>query len=248
MKKTLVVSLVAMLLLVAGSVMADSYLKQATFMDGMEMMGQSQPARYDTSETWIAKGMIYSKSSDGGVFIGRVDQGKAYLVDHVAKTYSEMPIDLTEIFETATEKMDKKTTDEVAGMMGSIKTIVTPTDEVKKIKDWNAKKYVVEMDMTMMKTLMDTYTTEDIKIDVELLNLSNQCMMAPLPGFEDMINEMKKIKGVPVFNEGHIEVMGTKIKTTMELLEYKEADAPAGIFDIPEGYKKIEMKMGMGGK
>jgi hypothetical protein len=30
------------------------------------------------------------------------------------------------------------------------------------------------------------------------------------------------------------------------LIEYAEKDAPSGIYDIPEGYKKVEIGMGMG--
>jgi hypothetical protein len=33
--------------------------------------------------------------------------------------------------------------------------------------------------------------------------------------------------------------MGTQMKSSVELLEYKDGKAPAGILDIPAGYKKI---------
>lgn len=247
MKSLLLICTLAVLSMAAGSAVGDSYFKQATFMEGMEMMGQTRPARYDTSETWVGDGKVYARGSDGGVFIARTDLGKAYLIDHGAKSYSEMPFDLSDIFASIPDK-DKKVVQEAAGMMGNIKTAVTSTDETKKIKGWNTSKFVVKIDMAMMQTLTNVYATQDIKIDGKLLFLSNQCMMARIPGFTDMINEMKKVKGVPVFSEGYVEMMGTRAKTSMELVEYKEGDAPAGIYDLPKGYKKIVYKIGMGGQ
>ena len=247
MRKTTIAGiLVAVILMAACPASADWYMKQVDYTGAMEMMGQTQPARYDTSETWLADGMVCSNRGDEG-FIALVDQGKTYFLDHKAKTYSEMPIDLGKILGEGKEGADKGKAAEVAGMMGSIEITVTPTEETKKVKDWNTSKYDVVMQMAMMKTSMDVWTTEDIKIDVDLFNLAGRSMMAQLPGFEDMIKEMKKMKGISVLTEGQVDMMGTKIDMKTELLECVEKDAPAGTFVIPEGYKMVKMKMGMGG-
>ena len=57
---------------------------------------------------------------------------------------------------------------------------------------------------------------------------------------EEMAKEMKKIKGVPVLTITTSNMIGASVKSTQELLEFKEGTAPSGYFDIPTGYKKIE--------
>ncbi|RKX29678.1 MAG: hypothetical protein DRP47_01160 [Candidatus Zixiibacteriota bacterium] len=247
MKTRMILITLAIIIMAACPASADWYLKQVNYTGAMEMMGQTQPARYDTSETWITKGMVYSKSSEGDIFIAREDQGKAYSIDNKKKTYSEMPVNIKNILNPSEEQAAKEKTQKVAGMMGSVECTVTPTEETKKVKNWDAKKYAVTMNIAMMKTSMNVWATEDIKIDADLFNLAARSMMAQLPGFEDMINEMKKIKGVSVLSEGEVDMMGTKIDMKTELIECTEKSAPEGIFDIPKEYKKVEMKNPMGG-
>jgi hypothetical protein len=62
---------------------------------------------------------------------------------------------------------------------------------------------------------------------------------------EDAIKEFKKIKGITVLTTSTTTVMGTSIKSSTELLDYKEGTAPAGHFELPAGYKKTSM-MGPG--
>jgi hypothetical protein len=68
-------------------------------------------------------------------------------------------------------------------------------------------------------------------------------MLAAQPGFEKILDEMKKVKGVVVRNVTTATVMETAVKSTEELLEIAEKPAPAGIFDLPKDYKKIEGMM-----
>lgn len=65
-------------------------------------------------------------------------------------------------------------------------------------------------------------------------------MMAAQPGFEKILQEMKKVKGIVVYNVTTADVMGAKVKTTEELVEIEEKTAPAGAFDLPKDYKKTE--------
>lgn len=55
-----------------------------------------------------------------------------------------------------------------------------------------------------------------------------------------IVTEMKKVKGIPVLTITSMDMMGASIKTTQELIEYKEGTAPAGHFELPKGYKKSE--------
>ncbi|HHS13843.1 MAG TPA: hypothetical protein ENN03_08785 [bacterium] len=56
---------------------------------------------------------------------------------------------------------------------------------------------------------------------------------------EEMAKEMKKIEGVVVQSSSKNQIMGQTIESTTLLLEYKTGKAPAGTFEIPGGYQKV---------
>jgi len=54
--------------------------------------------------------------------------------------------------------------------------------------------------------------------------------------------ERKKIKGVPVLTITTTTIMkDTTVRSSRELVEIKEGQAPAGIFEIPPEYTKQSM-------
>jgi hypothetical protein len=94
----------------------------------------------------------------------------------------------------------------------------------------------------------EIWATEDLKMDYDLYNKYMAAMMGKGGMFGDfmdqIVTEMKKIKGIPVLTITTMNMMGTSIKTTQELIEYKEGTAPAGHFNLPGGYKKTESLSG----
>ena len=118
------------------------------------------------------------------------------------------------------------------------KVTVEETGETQKIKNWNCKKYIMTMEMMGTKSTSEIWATEDIKIDYELYQTLGLSMMPKTPGMEKMLEEMKKIKGLTVLSTATTSVMGTDVKSTQELLEVSEKSAPAGTYEVPEGYKK----------
>ena len=131
-------------------------------------------------------------------------------------------------------------------MGGSTKVTVTPTDVTEKIGDWDTKKYNVEMTIMMMNSKQDVWATEDINIDFDLYAAVSNGPMAQIPGFDKIMEEMKKVKGLPVKTVTTTNAMGGEVVTTTTLLEHADKEAPAGIYDIPEGYKEVQLQMGMG--
>ncbi len=87
--------------------------------------------------------------------------------------------------------------------------------------------------------------TEDLDVDMDLYNDYTSSMMTMQPGMKEnmaqIIAEMKKIKGVRVLETTSMSVMGTNMNTKTELIEFKEATAPAGTFDVPAGYTPEKM-------
>jgi hypothetical protein len=231
-----------------GQLLADSYLKQATHVDAFEMMGQKSPETNDTSVVWLADGKSCCLVGSNESIIYDSEEGTVFMVNHEKKEYSVVPMNLFNASgEVESDDGELSQTQQMAQVMaGSMKVTVLPTDQTEKIGDWDTKLYNVELAILMMPSKQEIWATEDIKIDYAMYNAVSNGMMAQMPGFERIVEEMKKIKGIPVKTVTRTSAMGAELVTTTNLIEYAEKDAPDGIFDIPEGYKKVESGMGMG--
>jgi hypothetical protein len=220
---------------------ADVFMKEKLHTGGMTVMGQSQPVQDKTVTVWIVKDKMRRDQGDTSS-IAKLDNDKViiYQLNHSKKTYTELSIGSNELQDAS------------SAMAGDLKVKITPTDESKKIGNWNCKKYLQEMDLGMMPMVSEVWASEDIKIPFrEFYEKLSSAMMAQQPGMkmpmESMQEEMKKIKGVPVLTITTMTVMqNTTVKSSRELLEIKEDTAPAGIFEIPEGYTKQAMPQNLG--
>ena len=225
---------------------ADVYMKQKTHTGAMTMMGQTQPEKDEIMVYWIGAGKART-DSEGKSTLFFADKKVLYALDHSAKTYSEVPMDFDKMFEEAGEgeseeekaqakKMAEMMKGMAQGMMGSMKVSVTETGETKKIGSWNCRKYNIDMDMGMMKAKSEAWASEDLKVDYNVYFTMANAMMAGMPGFEKIIAEMKKVKGVIVQQTAKVAMMGAEVVSTTELLECTEKAAPAGHYDLPAGY------------
>lgn len=244
--------LILVLLLIPCSSQADTMMKQKTHTDAVQIMGQTQPAKDEIQTTWISTNKIRNDGEEGSVIL-RLDQGKIYFINHSKKTYAEMPMEMGKMIDEKIkqsmeeEGMEEEDQQAAMGMMQGMtqmKITITPTSEKKKIGNWNCQKYNQDLVTFMGPMKGEIWATEDLKIDYDLYNKYMAAMMGKGGMFGDFMNqiatEMKKIKGIPVLTITTAEMMGASIKTTQELIEYKEGTAPAGHFEIPKGYKKSE--------
>jgi hypothetical protein len=232
---------------VSVSVQADTYIKQKNHTDGFSMMGQNQPPQDDLFVTWMSKDKARMDHGKDTSMIIQLDKKIMYTISHTEMKYQEMPFSETSDFLTAAisgsdlsdeEKAQAQQMMEGFAQMMTPKVTVTETGETQKIKNWKCKKYIVAMDMMGQTSTSEVWATEDIKVDYELYTTLVYSMMPKTPGLEEMIKEMKKVKGLTVLSTGTTSVMGTDVKTTQELLEVSEKSAPAGTYQVPEGYKK----------
>lgn len=244
---SLVVTLaVAVAVTLITPVKADFFFKQVVITDPVTMMGQTQPGKTDTSSIWITEGKACMISGDYS-YLFFDDGDRLVMIDHANKTYTEMPLDMSELVEEAAE--GEEGADEAAemtkammqAMMGSVKITITPTDESKKVGGWNATKYIMDMSMPMGNSKTELWATKDIKVDFDAFKSVANAGMMMMPGFEDILKEYEKIDGIAVYSNTSTDVMGTTVKSSMEILEFLEKDAPAGTFDIPEAFDKIDL-------
>ena len=196
-------------------------------------MGQAQPPQDKTITIWIAKDKMRRDQGDTSS-IAKLDNDKlvVYRLNHSKKTYTELSVGSSDLQGAA------------SAMAGDLKLKVTATNESKKIGNWNCKKYLQTMEMGITPITSEIWASEDIKIPYyEFYEKVSATMMAQQPQTKvpvaAILEETKKIKGVPVLTTTTMTVMkNIQVNTSRELLEVKEETAPAGTFDLPEGYTK----------
>ena len=230
------------LLALAVPVQADTFVKQVDNTDAVEMMGQKQPARSDTSTAWYTEDKACMISARGNAVVYRADKGVMYMIDHNKKTYAEVP--LTWLSDAVEEAKEDPETSQGMGAMGGMMKFevkVTPTEETKKVRDWEATKYIVEVDMGVGKMTTNTWATSEVDIDGSAFTAMNSAQMAIFEDFGEGMEEMEKIEGVPVLSNTEMMMMGTSMTSNYEVIELEEKEAPEGIYEIPEGYEKTDL-------
>ena len=220
-------------------------IKQDVHTDSFEVMGQKQPAQNETNVIWLGEGAARMDQADTNSWIVYPDRNLVIELNHNSKTYSEIPVGEGSGMTGMADEEHGKSSDaeKVSQMMKALMKMevkVTPTDETKKIRDWNCRKYIVETKMGMGTSSSETWTTEDIKADYDLFYAISKAFMSSIPGYKDIVDEMKKLEGLAVYTEGTANVMGTQVKTVTEVVDYKDGPAPEGIFDIPAEYTKAQ--------
>ena len=222
---------------------ADIYMKQKQHIDAMTMMGQTQPAQDVISESWITSDKIVMMSEKQKVIM---DMNKKIMtmINHEEKAIIDMPMDFSKSMDkkgdmSAEEKAEFQ---QFMGKMMQISLKVEETNERKKIGKWNCRKYLQTINMAMGTTTSEIWATEDIKVDGDLYTKYSVGILAQIPGMGQnmsaLTEELKKIKGVHVYSEQTITMMGQAMKSSIELIEFKEGKAPSDIFDLPAEYKK----------
>ena len=238
--------------LAAAPARADIYMKQKTHTGAFTVMGQSQPEKDETTVIWLGDNKVRTDQGNGKSIIFLADKGLLYVIDHDKKTYTEMPLDMNKAMDEALAgqgerggKAAEMMKGMMKGMMGGMSVTVTDTGEAKKIGAWNCRKYLVAMKMPMGEANSETWATQDIKIDAKLYFTAANAMMAGMPGFQDMVKEMQKVKGVGAYQASTTQMRGSEVTSTMELLECADKGAPAGTYDLPAGYTKVKGMKGM---
>jgi hypothetical protein len=234
------------MLLCSYRAQADTYIKQVEHTDSMEVMGQKQPERFDTTVMWLNNKWARSDMGDTATTLFDAEKGELYMLNHVSKTYSVFPLDFSAMTDSAMAGANPGDSSSAQAMMNSmmksIKCTVTPTDETKKIGNWNAHKYTVDMSIMMMNMTSETWATEDVDVDMQAFYALSEGMLARIPGASKIMSEMMKVKGVPVLITTTGNVMGAQFKSTKQIVECVTRDAPPDAYKVPEGYQKIEPK------
>jgi len=212
----------------------DFYIEQKSHTDPMTVMGQEQPAQDSVQKSWIGDNKFAQHSQEMS-FIFDKEKESLFWIMHGEKSYVEMkpPYDLNQYLPEQMAQM-------MGAVMSSIVVTVTPKEETKKIGDWNCAGYQMDMTVMGMTTNIEVWATVDVPFDWKMVN---EELLAIYQKIQMRLNdaameEMKKIQGYWVSSETTVNVMQMKIRSITEVVEISQKDAPAGTFDVPEGYTK----------
>lgn len=231
-------SLFAALCLLTLPVFAGDLVVHGTrHQDAAKEMGRDVPAEDTTSVTWIAKDRMRQETGNEVVIV-RGDQKKMYRLDLEAKTYQaiDLPIDLKKYLPAEQYKM-------MEPFFAQIKVVLTPTQETKKIREWNCTKYVLTISMPMGAEMThELWATKDFVGDraaaMEMYASMQSALMGGVGG-DSFVTELKKIEGFVVYHE-QVRTMGRmKYTAKEEVTSVETKDAPEGHYDVPKDFKEV---------
>lgn len=224
------------ILLAAGFAGADFKVVQQHHQDGFTMMGQTQPPSDEEHVTWIGdKRMRMDQGSSSTVV--QMDVGKMFVINHDDKTYTEvsLPVDISSLLPPGMAEQ----------MMAMMKfdVTVTPSDETKKVGEWNAKRYDIKMTSSMMTMNSILWASTETPINVEEYFDLFSKVMSLQPGMEGMMEQMRQIDGYVVSQEASMSMqfMGdTTVGSTDVVRSIEKIDPPAGTYAPPADYTREE--------
>ena len=234
--------------LMIAALNADTYLRYKKTTDPYTAGGKEVPASTGHSVAWIGKTVAAYDDGEGTRSIVHFKKRTLTVLDLADKKYSVMYLDsMGTMFENAVNSAAGNSEQAEAmkammqGMVGEmLKSAVSikNSGEKKKIGSWNCVRYDVSMSIMTGGTNSEVWVTRDIKIDPALFNMVKNGVLARMPGFSAIAEELKKVEGVPVKTVTRSQTMNTTVTSTELLKEYAEKPAPAGIYDIPESFTK----------
>jgi hypothetical protein len=199
----------------------------------------------ELSKTYVAHGKmkVSSAESEGTDMILDPASGTMTFLNHAVKQYYQINVGRVK------ESMAQPGMEQMRAMMAETKITVTPTEEMKKIGDWNCKKYLVSK-TGMMSIEQEVWATEDVDIDVaqftDMMSLSGpEGLLADTPEGKAQQAEMAKIKGYPIVTKTKMQMMGSAMETESEVKVIRKEIIAAAQFEIPADYTEKEMEAEM---
>ena len=125
------------------------------------------------------------------------------------------------------------------GQMMKMTVTAAANGQTKTIGQWKCAGYDVTINMMMMPMKMAVWASTDVPFDVaKFQNLYMNVMKAQMRLDDASVKEMMKVKGYWIASETSMEMMGTKMRTTTEVIEITKKAAPATVYSVPAGYAK----------
>jgi hypothetical protein len=211
---------------------ADVYIKSKAHTDAFSMMGQSQPAKDETTEQWLGDDQFATITSAFTIIVD-MKKNMLYWVNNGNKTYieSSLPFDFTKIVDAQMAQMMTQ--------MMKMTVTVTPNGQTKTIGQWKCSGYDIALNMAMMPMKMSVWASPDVPFDVEkFMKFQTTALKATMRLDDAAVQEMMKVKGFWISTEINAEIMGAKMHSTTEVVEISKKTPPASVYSVPAGYTK----------
>ena len=234
---SIVISFLLSLLILPTQARGDFLIKKKRHTGAVEIMGQKQPAKDEEGATYLGKDRMREDEGTTKSTVVRFDLKKIFIYDHEKKTVTEidLPVDFDKILPPQAKQMMQ---------MMSVTAKVTPTQETQAINEWNCTKYLVEIGISMMgmdmPMKMEMWVTKDTGINLDQYTQFYTEMISIQPMFKDFAKEFQKIDGYPVKTEMTMSMMDVETRSLEEVISVEEMDAPAGTYEVPEGFTKTD--------
>ena len=228
---------VSLVVLAGSGAAADTLMTLQGHRDGFEVDSEQQPAEDVSIQLWLGKDKV--RRDDGKTAaILRADKNQLILVDHQTKAYSvvALPIDFDALIPAEARQ---------AADMWKMTAAVTPSDETRKIGNWNTRRYDVDItNATGLAIHTVAWTTRDLDVDYDNVKRLSLTLAELQPGGEAAVKDLAKVDGFPVLQEITFDMRGTTIASTEKLMSVEEKDSPPGTYDPPADYTEQPLNAG----
>ena len=234
--KSLMLTL-AILFVGASLAGADVYLKHEVHTDGYYYGGHTTPPEDRAYEVWLGDRKM-SVIHDHRIIIIDLNKKTLAFINRDDSTYAEteLPLDWSNLLSEQ---------DAARVLMYQTEGIVKESTETRKVDNRECTKYELTSWIPYEGTRYNETDTEgwmttdlpfdmDVYEEIKIHNLRLQNMK------EELLEEVRKIRGYRLVGEEDTYVKGFSIKTTDEVVEISEKDPPADVYSAPEGFTKKE--------
>jgi len=213
-----------MVSLMAGVVAGqDLYIEQT-----VELAAQGGPAFQKTlMKVWVSgEKLRVDTGMVGMTLILRVDQKKMWMLAEAAKTYTERPLNPPAAKPAEAEpQLDIKA-----------------TGNKKKIGEWNCEEHLVTIASPMPRN-MQIWASQEVKVDPSVFSKLRQGVPASGPMSPNLGWRLEAIQkvGFPIQTIAKMQMGAQAMETTATVQKISQEKIDPALFELPEGYTKVEM-------
>jgi hypothetical protein len=218
-------------------VLADTYVKSTQHTDSRYQNGLMQPAEDLVIETWIAPRRKVSITPNWRL-VADQETGRFTMISLADKTYLQLPLPLDLAKVVPADEVEPIGLYKYSGT-------VTPAGETRQLagkscRRFDIQRWVLFGGVKHNEQEMVAWYTTDVPVDPQTFPQMQQALYALSNFGPELMEAYLKIPGFLMMYESVRYTEGTAIKTTYRVEEVATREAPAGIYDIPEGFTKKE--------